>query len=99
MPFLLDHITVSVAQLCRVVLCVLMMECIPGIQIQTLAIAARNNYGYGYENYFIITSRVYTLMPNDSQDLNETVCAPNNREGFLCEDCVPGYGPTAYSPK
>ena len=64
---------------------------------QTLA--ARNNYGYGYDNYSTIIHRVYTLMPNDSQYLNETMCAPNNREGFLCEDCVPGYGPTAYSPK
>ena len=60
-------------------------------------IAALNNYGY--DNYSTITHRVYTLMPNDSQDLNETMCAPNNREGFLCEDCIPGYGPTAYSPK
>ena len=60
-------------------------------------IAALSNYGY--DNYSAITNRVYTLMPNDSRDLNETVCAPNNREGFLCENCVPGYGPTAYSPK
>ena len=60
-------------------------------------VAALSNYGY--VNYSTITNRVYTLMPNDSQDLNETVCAPNNREGFLCENCVPGYGPTAYSPK
>ena len=35
-------------------------------------------------------------MPNDSQDLNDTVCAPNNRKGFMCEDCIRGY---AYSPK
>ena len=60
-------------------------------------IAALSNYGY--DNYSTITHRVYTLIPNDSQDLNETMCAPNNREGFLCENCVPGYGPTAYSPK
>ena len=60
-------------------------------------IAALSNYGYG--NYSTITHRVYTLIPSDSRDLNETMCAPNNREGFLCEDCVPGYGPTAYSPK
>ena len=60
-------------------------------------VAALSNYGY--VNYSTITHRVYTLIPSDSQDLNETMCAPNNREGFLCEDCVPGYGPTAYSPK
>ena len=60
-------------------------------------VAALSNYGY--VNYSTITNRVYTLMPNDSRDLNDTVCAPNYREGFLCENCVPGYGPTAYSPK
>ena len=60
-------------------------------------VAALSNYGY--VNYSAITNRVYTLMPNDSRDLNDTVCAPNYREGFLCENCVPGYGPTAYSPK
>ena len=60
-------------------------------------IAAIGNYGH--HNYSTITNRVYTLMPNDSRDLNYTMCAPNNREGFLCEKCVPGYGRTAYSPK
>ena len=60
-------------------------------------VAAISNYGY--DNYSTITHRLYTPMPSDSQDLNETMCAPNHREGFLCEDCVPGYGPTAYSPK
>ena len=60
-------------------------------------VAALSNYGY--KNYSNIINKVYTLMPNDSRDLNETVCAPNNRKGFLCEDCVPGYGPTPYSPK
>ena len=62
-------------------------------------VAALNNYGYDNYIYSTITNRVYTLMPNDSRDLNETVCAPNNRQGFLCEDCVHGYGPTAYSSK
>ena len=54
---------------------------------------------YGCDDYSTITHGVYTLMPSDSQDLNETMCASKNREGFLCENCVPGYGPTAYSPK
>ena len=62
---------------------------------QTIAALSK----YGYDNYSTITHRVYTLLPSDSRDLNETMCAPNNREGFLCENCVPGYGPTAYSPK
>ena len=54
---------------------------------------------YGYDNYTTIKDRVYTLVPNVSQDLNEAICLPNNRDGFLCEDCIDGFGPTAYSPK
>ena len=54
---------------------------------------------YGYDNYTTIKDRVYTLVPNDSQDLNEAICLPNNRMGFLCEDCIDDFGPTAYSPK
>ena len=54
---------------------------------------------YGYNNYSTIKDRVYTLLPSDSRELNEMVCLPNNRKGFLCEDCIEGFGPTAYSPK
>ena len=54
---------------------------------------------YGYDNYTTIKDRVYTLVPNDSQDLNEKICSPNNRKGFLCEDCIDGFGPTAYFPQ
>ena len=60
-------------------------------------VAALSNYGY--ENYSNIINRVYTLMPNHSRNLSGIVCTPNNRDGFLCEDCVPGYGPSIYSPK
>ena len=35
-------------------------------------------------------------MPRESEDLNEKVCSPNNRQGFLCEKCIKGFGPTAY---
>ena len=54
---------------------------------------------YGFDNYSAIVDRVYTALPNDSRNLNERMCTPNNRKGFLCEDCVDGFGPTAYSPK
>ena len=48
---------------------------------------------YAYNNY---STKVYTRLPSDSQDFNEMVCLPNNRKRFLCEDCIGGFGPTAY---
>ena len=54
---------------------------------------------FGYDNYSTIRNRVYTLLPNDSQLLNQKICAPNNRKGFLCEQCIEGFGPTPFSPK
>jgi hypothetical protein len=36
---------------------------------------------YGYDNHTTIKERVYTLVPNDSQDLNETICFLNNSKG------------------
>ena len=52
---------------------------------------------YGYDNYSTLNERVYTLLPRNNQDLNEMLCEPNNRKGFLCEDCIHDYGPTLYS--
>ena len=51
---------------------------------------------YGFDNYSAIVDRVYTPLPHDSQHLNQRICAPNNRTGFLCEECIDGFGPTAY---
>ena len=31
------------------------------------------------------------------QDLNDRMCGAMNREGFLCSQCKPGYGPAPYS--
>lgn len=54
---------------------------------------------YGYDNYTTLKGRVYTLLPNNSEDLNKVLCMPNNRKGFLCENCIEEHGPTLYSPK
>ena len=54
---------------------------------------------YGYDNYTTLKDRVYTLLPNNSQVLNKVLCRPNNREGFLCQNCIEDHGPTPYSAK
>ena len=44
---------------------------------------------------------VYALLPNNSHQLQETQCTPNNREGLLCAECIGGYGVsvTTLTPK
>ena len=58
---------------------------------------------YGHHNYSAIPKhlRVYTPIPQDTpqQDLNYLMCKSNNRKGFLCGECLPNYGPSAYSAK
>ena len=58
---------------------------------------------YAHYNYSAITSgsRIYSPIPEDvtQQELNDLLCRPNNRRGFLCNRCLPNYGPSAYSFK
>ena len=44
---------------------------------------------------------VYALLPNNSHQLQETQCTPNNRHGLLCAECIHGYGVsvTTLTPK
>ena len=43
------------------------------------------------------TNRMYSEMPSDPDMLDDVMCGPYNRKGFLCEDCIDGYGPAVYS--
>ena len=71
----------------------------------TMTVDPRNNEivaalnDYGYDDPSALVDRVYTILPNGSHYLNETICAPNNRKGLLCQDCIEGFGPTAFISK
>ena len=41
--------------------------------------------------------RFYTLLPENTSELNEVMCGPFNRQGLLCRSCRPGYGVAASS--
>ena len=43
------------------------------------------------------TDRVFSEMPSDPEQLNDTMCGPYNRKGLLCGKCIDGYGPAVYS--
>ena len=43
-----------------------------------------------------ITSRVYSSVSDDSVHLDSQFCAPYNRRGFLCGECIEGYGPSPF---
>ena len=36
----------------------------------------------------------YVKLPQNASDLNQVLCGPWNREGYLCHKCKPGYGMT-----
>ena len=46
---------------------------------------------------FNSTNRMYSEMPSNASQLDEVMCGPYNRRGFLCGECKDGYGPVIYS--
>ena len=55
---------------------------------------------YGYQqNSSLIHNRIYTLLPENPDDVNETQCHQYNRKGLFCGECIEGYGPSVYSFK
>ena len=39
----------------------------------------------------------YIALPHNTSDLNNVFCAPQNRDGLLCRDCIDGFGPSVVS--
>ena len=39
-----------------------------------------------------VTVSGYTLIPISLNDLNESMCAPLNRKGLVCRECIDGFG-------
>ena len=39
----------------------------------------------------------YSELPSDPEMLEEMMCGPYKRKGFLCGECIQGYGPAVYS--
>ena len=39
----------------------------------------------------------YIVLPYNVSELNDLMCGPMNRKGFLCRDCIDGFGPSATS--
>ena len=38
-------------------------------------------------------------LPSNISELNDYMCGSANRKGFLCSECIDGFGPSATSPK
>ena len=50
-----------------------------------------------YAHYSNIVKHKYIALPHNVSDLNEVFCAPLNRDGQLCKDCIDGFGPSIIS--
>ena len=44
-----------------------------------------------------ITSSKHTLLPRNLCQLNDHMCSPLNRKGFVCSECADGFGPSVTS--
>ena len=44
------------------------------------------------------SNRVFSEMPGNTSQLEEVMCSPHNRRGFMCGECIDGYGPAIFSP-
>ena len=45
-----------------------------------------------------VTKPGYRLLPENLSELNDFICAPLNRKGYLCGDCIDGFGPSLSDP-
>jgi len=50
--------------------------------------------GCPYVYYINIVNHRYIALPHNASDLNDVFCAPLNRDGLLCRDCIDGFGPS-----
>ena len=41
-----------------------------------------------------VTKPGYRLLPENISELNHFMCGPLNRKGYLCRDCIDGFGPS-----
>ena len=41
-----------------------------------------------------VTKPGYRLLPENTSELNHFMCGPLNRKGYLCRDCIDGFGPS-----
>ena len=53
--------------------------------------------GCPYVYYSNISHHIYRALPHNVSDLNDFFCAPLNRKGLLCRDCIDGFGPSIIS--
>ena len=47
-----------------------------------------------YVYYGHIVNKKYIALTQNISDLNNIFCAPLNRDGLLCRDCIDGFGPS-----
>ena len=41
---------------------------------------------------------LYIILPDNISELNDYMCGPMNRKGFLCSECIDGFSPSFTSP-
>ena len=76
-----------------------LVEVLQGVCV-TSAAGNKTSYYVGicpFRHRFNSTNRMFAELPNDASKLNDVMCGPYNRKGYLCGECIDGYGPAVYS--
>ena len=64
-----------------------------------------SGYTYAMECFYFqqgrheidVAEQDYIDLPHNVSELNDHMCRPMNRKGFLCKDCIDGFGPSLTS--
>ena len=59
-----------------------------------ISISHRQHYQYLTGHVYNLTKPGYILLPSNITALNDYICAPLHRSGFLCSKCKDGFGPS-----
>ena len=72
-----------------------------GITCCATPLGQDGNYYIGGSGFLFISdngSRHSSEMPGNTSQLEELMCSPHKRRGFMRGECIDGYGPAIFSP-
>ena len=68
--------------------------CLITVQQNQSLVSVFPSKSYVFHRRIDDTKPGYRLLPENISDLNHFMCGPLNRKGYLCSDCIDGFGPS-----
>ena len=89
LPF--DHVGVT---LCDGVKCYIKENYLATIRQNKILITISSSKSFNLHSGTNRTKPGYRLLPENISELNDYMCGPLNRKGYLCSECIDGFGPS-----